>query len=157
MVDSKRSAAAKKAWETIRRRYGGKIGKRSVVGFYKDGAGKTRPVTAGSPPVAKMKIDPRVFREVPIAVWGYDSRSTDRVYTVRLNKDGSLSCNCPGWIFSRSCRHVRDVEEKLKNANVGLKPRERKHFNRLVKKYAEKYGEKAALRAAQAEFRKNRR
>lgn len=42
-------------------------------------------------------------------------------YEVRLNDDGALSCNCPGWIFkkkteTRGCKHTRhpDVQEDAK-------------------------------------------
>jgi len=152
MVDPKRSAAAKKAWETIRRRYPhGFQRRRKAVGFYKD-KGRTRPITpkAEKP---KQKVNVRVFFEPPIAVWGYDSQSSSRVYTVRLNKDGSLSCNCPSWIYRRTCKHVRDMEQKLNKANVGLSKREQREFYHLYKRNLEKYDNKqAALRAAQAEF-----
>jgi len=154
MVDPKRSAAAKKAWETIRRRYphGFSRRRRKAVGFYKDEEGRARPITPKTEK-PKPKVNVKVFFEPPIAVWGYESSSSSRIYTVRLNKDGSLSCNCPGWIYRRTCRHVKDMEQKLSKANIGLSKREQREFYRFYKKKLEKYGNKqAALRAAQAEF-----
>ena len=153
LVDPKRSAAAKKAWETIRRRYPhGFPRRRKAVGFYKDEEGRTRPITPKSAK-PKPKVNVKVFFEPPIAVWGYDSSSSSRVYTVRLNKDGSLSCNCPSWIYRRTCKHIKDMEQKLNSANVGLSKMEQREFYHLYKKNLEKYDSKlAALRAAQAEF-----
>ena len=49
MVDPKRSAAAKKAWRTRR--------KRRAIGFYKDKQGRTRPIT---PPKKTIRIDERI-------------------------------------------------------------------------------------------------
>lgn len=36
-------------------------------------------------------------------------------YEVRLNDDGSVTCNCPGWIFkkkteTRGCKHTRHTD-----------------------------------------------
>jgi len=72
------------------------------------------------------------------AVWGYESSSSSRIYTVRLNKDGNLSCNCPSWIYRRTCRRVKDMEAKLSKANVGLSKREQRKFYHLYKKNLEK-------------------
>lgn len=56
----------------------------------------------------------------PIYTWGMQSSRPRNggeyiTYEVRLNDDGSLSCNCPGWIFKkntsdRGCKHTRHPE-----------------------------------------------
>lgn len=60
----------------------------------------------------------------PVFIWGMQSSKPRAgghhiTYEVRLNDDGSLSCNCPGWIFKkktddRGCKHTRH-EEVVKN------------------------------------------
>ena len=42
----------------------------------------------------------------------FPSSSSDRVYTVKQDEDGNLSCDCPAWKFKkpnqpRSCKHTR--------------------------------------------------
>lgn len=56
----------------------------------------------------------------PVFVWGMQSSKPRNgghfiTYEVRLNDDGSTSCNCPGWIFKkktddRGCKHTRHPE-----------------------------------------------
>ena len=56
----------------------------------------------------------------PIFVWGMQSSKPRNgghfiTYEVRLNTDGTTSCNCPGWIFKkktddRGCKHTRHPE-----------------------------------------------
>lgn len=56
-------------------------------------------------------------RKDPVYVWAMQSsqpRGGDYiVYETRLNEDGNLSCNCPGWINCRGsvkvCKHTRKV------------------------------------------------
>lgn len=66
----------------------------------------------------KQTRDVRVFRRPAVKTWRYRSKSNpNRWYEVRLNPDGSLSCNCPAWVFKkkgkpRTCRHVEDVHAK---------------------------------------------
>lgn len=58
----------------------------------------------------------------PVYVWGLQSSKPYGgeviTYEVRLNQDGTTSCNCPGWRFAkngvRTCKHVRHVEEEAK-------------------------------------------
>lgn len=56
------------------------------------------------------------FKTDPIYTWTFQS-SKPRAggetinYEVRLNDTGILSCNCPGWVFSKgtkACKHTRD-------------------------------------------------
>lgn len=62
-----------------------------------------------------------VYRLPAKRTWRRESKSSPGTwYTQRLNQDGSLSCNCKGWIFSKypkQCRHTREIAEKHK---VGL-------------------------------------
>jgi len=51
--------------------------------------------------------------------------SPGKVYTVSVDEEGSLSCNCPAWTFKkrdvRTCKHVQDYErngEPVKPAPV---------------------------------------
>lgn len=41
----------------------------------------------------------------------FDSKSSDRVYEVKVYEDFTTSCNCPGWTFKkagreRGCTHT---------------------------------------------------
>lgn len=38
---------------------------------------------------------------------------SDKMYTVILEKDGSLRCECPGWIYHHSCRHALEVTQEI--------------------------------------------
>lgn len=60
----------------------------------------------------------------PVYIWAMQS-SVPRnggeyiQYEVRLNEDGTTSCNCPGWVFKkktevRGCKHTRHVEDEAK-------------------------------------------
>jgi hypothetical protein len=67
----------------------------------------------------------------PVYSWPFQSSQprggTVINYIAQLNEDGSLSCNCPGWIFAkknqeRACKHTRlivdeapDIFKKWKN------------------------------------------
>ena len=49
------------------------------------------------------------------AVAEYPSASNPgKVYTVSVDENGDLSCNCPAWTFKkgdvRTCKHVQDYE-----------------------------------------------
>lgn len=61
----------------------------------------------------------------PDYVWSFRSSKAHAgvvtQYVTQLNKDKSVTCNCPGWIFSRgtkdekACKHTRMIqEEKIK-------------------------------------------
>ena len=107
--------------------------KEKPVGFYKDEKGKTRPVTKPKPS-AKRKT--RVVRKVVPASaptphipsgtrgahgWEFDFPSSSKpgvTYTTtfwtedhKQFKEGDVTCNCPGWRFRRTCRHVEEVEQ----------------------------------------------
>jgi len=52
------------------------------------------------------------------SVFPYKSSSSSTIYECRLYKDGTTSCNCPGWTRrvgvggARECKHTRDVDAK---------------------------------------------
>ena len=45
--------------------------------------------------------------------WEFKSGSSDKVYTVKHNKRGELSCDCMGYIGHRKCKHITVVKESL--------------------------------------------
>ena len=45
--------------------------------------------------------------------WTFESSSSDKKYTVKINKHGKLSCDCWGYIAHRKCKHIKEV-----NANI---------------------------------------
>ena len=44
----------------------------------------------------------------------FPSSSSDKVYTVKRDEHGELSCSCPAWTFkkqgARTCKHIQQVE-----------------------------------------------
>jgi hypothetical protein len=54
-----------------------------------------------------------------LKAWAEVSSSGVTTYEIVLRTDGSMSCDCPGWVFSRrgqprSCKHVRLHEAEAK-------------------------------------------
>jgi len=49
------------------------------------------------------------------AIYKVRSSKGDKVYEVKLNNSGSLECECPGYGFRRSCRHITEVQSSLKS------------------------------------------
>ena len=50
-----------------------------------------------------------------VAAWATASTHRTALYETVLYADGSLSCNCPGWVYprngrTRACRHTRTYE-----------------------------------------------
>jgi hypothetical protein len=50
-----------------------------------------------------------------VAAWATASTHGAALYETVLYADGSLSCNCPGWVYprngrTRACRHTRTYE-----------------------------------------------
>jgi len=45
--------------------------------------------------------------------------STGNKYKVEVSSNGhAISCTCPGYHFRRNCRHLKEVEEKIKNESA---------------------------------------
>jgi len=57
-------------------------------------------------------VDKKPFDEIFVEpkTWEFKSESSDKVYTVKINAKGNLSCNCWGYIGHRSCKHVKEVK-----------------------------------------------
>ena len=97
------------------------------VGFYKDKKGRTRPITSGAKrSAAKPSRVVTRFPQFPRSRRGahgweieFPSKSSPgTVHTVtfwtedhKQFKEGDLSCNCPGWRYRRTCKHVKEVEQ----------------------------------------------
>jgi len=47
------------------------------------------------------------------AIYKVKSSKGDKDYIVKANDSGSLECECPGYGFRRSCRHIKEVTESL--------------------------------------------
>ena len=50
-----------------------------------------------------------------IAAWAFPSSSGSTTYETTLDEEGTLNCNCPGFIFkkkgqARGCKHTRQIE-----------------------------------------------
>jgi hypothetical protein len=45
--------------------------------------------------------------------WSFKSASSDKEYTVKLKKDGSLYCDCWGYIAHKNCKHVKEVKAQI--------------------------------------------
>jgi len=48
------------------------------------------------------------------------SRDPGKVYQVKQDEQGTLSCNCLGWIYRRTCKHVADAARTLREGFVEL-------------------------------------
>ena len=120
-----------------------KKAKKKPVGFYKDKTGTTRPITSGAKRSGAQKtrvVTRHIPHHIPRSRRGahgweieFPSRSSSgTVYTVtfwtedyKQFKEGDLSCNCPGWRYRRTCRHVKEVEQMagVKAVRSFTKPR----------------------------------
>ena len=60
-------------------------------------------------------VDKKPFEELFVEEkkWEFKSGSSDKVYTVKHNKRGELSCDCMGYIGHRKCKHITEVKESL--------------------------------------------
>ncbi len=139
-----------------------KKARKKPVGFYKDKKGTTRPITSGAKRSGAKKT--RVItRNIPHHIprsrraahgWEIDfssKSSPGTVHTVtfwtedyKQFKEGDISCNCPGWRYRRTCKHITEVEQmvgvkavraltrnKSRLANAG--PATRLKFDKAVK------------------------
>jgi len=57
-------------------------------------------------------VDKKPFEELFVEPekWTFKSSSSDKVYTVKRNKHGKLSCDCWGYIAHKKCKHIKEVE-----------------------------------------------
>ena len=58
-------------------------------------------------------VEKKPFEELFIEPeqWTFESASSNKTYTVKLNKKGNLSCDCWGYIAHRKCKHLKKVSE----------------------------------------------
>ena len=64
-------------------------------------------------------VEKKPFQELFIEPkkWEFDSSSSDKKYVVKMNKQGSLSCDCWGYIAHRKCKHIKEVKELVGKLN----------------------------------------
>lgn len=57
-------------------------------------------------------VEEKPFQELFVEpeTWEFKSASSDKVYKVKKNKSGNLSCDCWGYIAHRKCKHIKSVE-----------------------------------------------
>ena len=57
-------------------------------------------------------VEKKPFEELFVEpeTYTFESSSSDKVYTVKKNKSGKLSCDCWGYIAHRKCKHIKEVE-----------------------------------------------
>ena len=48
------------------------------------------------------------------------SRDLGKVYQVKRDANGKLSCDCPGWVYTRRCKHVIDALKTIQEGFVEL-------------------------------------
>ena len=60
-------------------------------------------------------VEKKPFQELFIEPkkWEFDSSSSDKKYVVKMNKQGSLSCDCWGYIGHKKCKHIKEVKDEL--------------------------------------------
>jgi len=56
-------------------------------------------------------VDKKPFEELFVEpeVWEFKSESSDKVYKVKKNAKGNLSCSCWGYIAHKKCKHIKSV------------------------------------------------
>ena len=57
-------------------------------------------------------VEEKPFQELFVEpeTWEFKSASSDKVYKVKRNKSGNLSCDCWGYIAHKKCKHIKSVE-----------------------------------------------
>lgn len=62
-----------------------------------------------------IKVEKKPFEELFVEpqTWTFESASSSKTYTVKINKNGKLSCDCWGYIGHRKCKHVKKVSESV--------------------------------------------
>ena len=65
--------------------------------------------------IEDIEVEKKPFEELFVEEkkWEFKSGSSDKVYTVKHNKNGNLSCDCMGYIGHRKCKHITEVKSKL--------------------------------------------
>ena len=65
--------------------------------------------------IEDILVDKKPFEEIFIEpkTWSFKSATSDKEYTVKLNKNNKLSCDCWGYIAHRKCKHITAVKKEL--------------------------------------------
>lgn len=69
---------------------------------------EVHPQTTHSDLIVEKKPFEELFVEPE--TYTFESSSSDKVYTVKKNKSGKLSCDCWGYIAHRKCKHIKEVQ-----------------------------------------------
>lgn len=48
--------------------------------------------------------------------WEFKSATSDKIYNVKRNRNGDLSCDCWGYIAHRKCKHINEVNQIIKTS-----------------------------------------
>jgi hypothetical protein len=61
-------------------------------------------------------VEKKPFQELFIEpkTWSFKSATSDKEYTVKLNKNNKLSCDCWGYIAHCKCKYIIAVKKELK-------------------------------------------
>lgn len=62
-----------------------------------------------------IEVEKKPFQELFVEpkTWSFRSASSDKEYSVKISKNGKLSCDCWGYIAHKKCKHVKEVQEQL--------------------------------------------
>lgn len=82
--------------------------------------GKTYHVPSWTEVHPQTTINDIIVEEKPFAEifeepeqWTFESSSGDKIYKVKRNKNGKLSCDCWGYIAHRNCKHIKEVDKTI--------------------------------------------
>lgn len=75
---------------------------------------EVHPQTSFNDLIVEKKPFQEVFTEPE--QWTFESSSGDKIYKVKRNKNGKLSCDCWGYIAHRNCKHIKEVDQTIKTS-----------------------------------------
>ena len=60
-------------------------------------------------------VEKQLFEELFVEpkTWTFKSSSSDKTYTVKMNKNGNLACDCWGYIAHRKCKHIKEANADI--------------------------------------------
>ena len=90
------------------------------IGSIIESNGKTYHVPSWTEVHPKTRIEDILVEKKPFdelfvkpESWTFESASSDKVYTVKRNRNGELACDCWGYIGHRKCKHINEVKASL--------------------------------------------
>lgn len=75
---------------------------------------EVHPQTSFNDLIVEKKPFQEIFTEPE--QWTFESSSGDKIYKVKRNKNGKLSCDCWGYIAHRNCKHIKEVDQTIKTS-----------------------------------------